>query len=147
MTRYDHQRAVRVLTVILAAAVAVSIAHYADNSVNFDDFPPAPDYVPSSPGIVVGFWFVFTAAGLAGYALFRRRPSDPALVLLAFYSGSGLVGIGHYLVPGALSMPWWRHAHVSADIACGIALFALVSWVVRARRQGVVAADGGGGSR
>ena len=83
-----------------------------------------------------GFWVGFTAAGLAGYLLFRRSASDLALVLLAVYSGSGLVGIGHYLVPGATSMPWWRQVHVSLDIACGIAVFSFVIWAARARRRG-----------
>ncbi len=144
MTTYDHQRAVRALTTIFALAVIVSIAHYADNSLNFADFEPPPDYIPSSAAIVVGFWVVFTAAGLAGYLLFRRRPSDLSLALLAFYSGSGLIGIGHYLVPGAFSMPWWRQLHVIADVACGIAILAFVLWVARARRSSAVAPDGAG---
>jgi hypothetical protein len=134
----DHRRAVRVLGAIFAIAVAVSIVHYTDNYLNFDDYPQAPRGVPSSAALVLGAWFVFTAAGLAGYLLFRRRPSNLALVLLAVYSGSGLVGIGHYLVRGATSMPWWRQAHVSLDIACGIAMFSFAMWAVRARRRAVV---------
>ncbi|HEX8074222.1 MAG TPA: hypothetical protein VF545_04515 [Thermoleophilaceae bacterium] len=124
----------RILSAILAVAVVVSIVHYTDNSVNFSDYPKAPDAVPSSAAIVLGAWFVFTAAGLAGYLLFRRGPSTRALVLLAVYSGSGLIGIGHYLVPGATSMPWWRQAHVCLDIACGIAVFSFAMWAARARR-------------
>jgi hypothetical protein len=72
------------------------------------------------------------------YLLFRRRPSDLALILLAAYSGSGLVGIGHYLVPGATSMPWWRQAHVCFDIACGIAMFSFAMWAAQSRRHGPV---------
>ena len=135
MNSYDHRRAVRILSAIFVAAVVVSIVHYTDNSVNFSDFPPAPKAVPSSAEIVVGFWFAFTAAGLAGYVLFRRGPSNLSLLLLAVYSGSGLVGIGHYLVPGATSMPWWRQAHVVLDIACGIAMFSFAIWSARARHR------------
>jgi hypothetical protein len=80
---------------------------------------------------VLGAWFPFTAAGLAGYLLFRRRPSGLALVLLAAYSGSGLIGIGHYLVPGATSMPWWRQAHVCLDITLGIAMLSFALWATR----------------
>jgi hypothetical protein len=78
--------------------------------------------------------------GLAGYVLLRRGPSPLALTLLALYSGSGLVGIGHYAVPGALDMPWWRQAHVVADIGCGLAILALVVVVARSSRQPVSAA-------
>ena len=135
----SHARAVRILSAIFAVAVVVSIVHYTDNAVNFGDYPEAPSYVPTSAAIVAGFWFAFTAAGLAGYLLFRRGPSDLAVLLLAAYSGSGLVGIGHYLVPGATSMPWWRQAHVCLDIACGIAMFAFALWASRARRTSAAA--------
>ena len=130
---YDHRKAVRNLSVILAVAVAVSIVHYTDNSVNIDDFPEPPNALPWSAESVLVSWFGFTVPGLAGYLLFRRSPSTLALVLLAFYSGSGLIGIGHYLVPGATSMPWWRQGHVILDITCGIAMFSFALWAARAR--------------
>jgi hypothetical protein len=134
---YEHRRAVRILSVIFAVAVVASIIHYTDNYVNFDDYPPAKN-APASAALVLGAWFAFTAVGLAGYLLFRRRPSDLALLLLAAYSGSGLIGIGHYLVPGATSMPWWRQAHVCLDVASGIAMFSFVIWAAGARRRGDV---------
>jgi hypothetical protein len=135
---YEHRRAVRILGWIFAVAVMVSIVHYTDNYVNYNDYPQARTVPNPSAALVLGAWFAFTAAGLAGYLLFRRRPSDLALVLLAAYSGSGLVGIGHYLVPGATSMPWWRQVHVCLDIACGIAVFSFAVWAARARRHGDV---------
>jgi hypothetical protein len=138
MSVYDHRRAVRILGWIFAVAVMVSIVHYTDNYVNYNDYPQARTVPNPSAALVLGAWFAFTAAGLAGYLLFRRRPSDLALVLLAAYSGSGLVGIGHYLVPGATSMPWWRQVHVCLDIACGIAVFSFAVWAARARRHGDV---------
>lgn len=135
MSGYDHPRAVRILTGIFAVAVVVSIAHYTDNYVNWHDYPQ-PRAV-TLPNVVIEAWLAFTAVGVAGYLLFRRRPSDLALVLLAAYSGSGLLGIGHYLVPGATSMPWWRQVHVCLDIACGIAMLAFTIWVARARPRSI----------
>ena len=138
MSFYDHRRAVRILSVILAVAVVVSIIHYTDNYVNYHDYPQSRTLPNPSAALVLGAWFAFTAAGLAGYLLFRRSPSNLALILLAAYSGSGLVGIGHYLVPGATSMPWWRQAHVCLDITCGIAVFSFAMWAARARRHSPV---------
>ncbi len=135
MSVYDHRRAVRILSVIFALAVVVSIVHYTDNYVNYQDYPQSETAPNPSAALILAAWFAFTAAGLTGYLLFRRRPSDLALVLLAAYSGSGLVGIGHYLVPGATAMPWWRQAHVCLDIACGIAIFSFAMWTLRARRR------------
>jgi hypothetical protein len=120
------------LTVLLATAIAVSVVHYTDNYVNYSDFPQGDGPNPSA-GLVLGAWFAFTAAGIAGYVLFRREPSTLALVLLAFYSGSGLVGFGHYTVPGAFDMPAAREAHVIADILLGLAMFGFVIWAARSR--------------
>jgi hypothetical protein len=138
MSFHDHRRAVRILSAILAVAVVVSIVHYTDNYVNYSDYPqPRSAPNPSKP-LVLEAWFAFTAMAFAGYLLFRGSPSTLALILLAGYSGSGLVGIGHYLVPEATSMPWWRQAHVCFDIASGIAMFSFVIWAARARRHGHV---------
>jgi hypothetical protein len=128
-----HPQAARLLTPLLALAIAVSVVHYADNYFNYADYPQSADLPNPAATTVLASWFAFTAAGLAGYALFRRGPSPAALLLLAFYSGSGVVGLGHYAVPGATAMPWWRQAHVIADILCGFAILAFVAWSIRRR--------------
>jgi hypothetical protein len=131
-----HARAVRILTALLAVAVTVSIVHYTDNYVNYHDYPQSRTLPNPDAATVLISWFAFTAAGLAGYLLFRRRGASlPALILLALYSGSGLVGIGHYLVPGATSMPWWRQAHVCLDIASGLAVMAFTITAARSARR------------
>jgi hypothetical protein len=134
MSPHEHRRAVRILTGVFAFAVIASIVHYTDNYVNFADFPQ-PRSV-DLPNVVIETWIAFTALGVAGYLLFRRRPSDLALLLLAAYSASGLIGVGHYLAPGATSMPWWRQGHVWLDIAGGAAMLAFAVWAARARARG-----------
>ena len=87
-----------------------------------------------SAGVVLGSWFVFTAFGVAGLVLFARRRVGAAAACLAAYSVSGLVGFGHYTVPGATGMPWWRQAHIVADIACGVAVLGFAFWSARRLR-------------
>jgi hypothetical protein len=135
-----HARATRVLSVIFAAAVVVSVIHYADNYFNYSDFPATGSLPRPSAGLVGASWFAFTAAGLVGYLRFRRAPDNLALGLLAFYSGSGLVGIGHYAAAAATSMPPLRQAHVIADILLGAAMFTFVMTAAR-RRGRLVEAD------
>jgi hypothetical protein len=111
--------------------VAVSVVHYLDNYFNYEAFPTTDRLPAPSAGLIGVAWFVFTAAGLLGFVLYRQRSAMAlACVLLAFYSLSGLVGVGHYAAPEMLEAPWWRQAHVIADIACGIAMlaFVVVSW-------------------
>ncbi len=124
----------RTLTIILGLAVAVSVVHYADNYFNYADYPQSSGPSPSK-GLVGASWFLFTAAGIAGYVMFRSRgATTAALVALAVYAGSGLVGFGHYTVPGATDMPAWRHAHIVADIALGIAMLGFVLRAASRRR-------------
>lgn len=126
-----HARAVRALTVLLALAVAVSVVHYVDNTVNYGDYPESTTLPNPSQLVVGGSWFLFTAFGLVGMRLYRRGRVRAGSLCLAAYSGSGLVGILHYTVAGTGAFPWWRHAHIAADITCGMAIIAFAVWSVR----------------
>ena len=130
----------RTLRIVLAVAVVVSVVHYADNYVNFDDYPQPSSGPAPSQAVIGGAWFVFTAFALTGYRLYRDGRLRPAALCLAVYSGSGLVGIGHYTVAGAADMPWWRQTHVVADILCGLAVLAFAFATARAAgRDGLTA--------
>ncbi|MDO9354618.1 MAG: hypothetical protein Q7T55_13050 [Solirubrobacteraceae bacterium] len=122
---------VALLTLLLAIALPVSVVHYVDSVANFADYPKSTVLPNPSALLIALSWFAFTAAGVAGYLQYRRRPSPTALLLIAFYSGSGLVGFLHYSVPGALDMPWWRHLHVIADILLGVVIFGFAIWAAR----------------
>ncbi len=119
---------------LLVVAFLVSVVHYVDNYVNYDDYP-VPDGdssvpVPSATLVVVG-WFVFTASGVLGAWLWHRRRTTAASFALMGYSISGLIGVGHYAAPGAFDMVWWRQTHVVADILCGVAIAVFAVWAAR----------------
>ncbi len=130
-----HAGAQRTLLALLAAAFVVSVVHYADNYLNYDAYPVPTSGPSPSAGVVLGSWFVFTAFGLAGLAYFTRGRVLAAAACLGVYSISGLVGLAHYSVPGATGMPWWRQAHIAADIACGVAVLGFAFWSVRRLRS------------
>jgi len=131
-----HRRATKVLLTLLGIAVAVSVVHYVDNYVNYDDYPvPDPGSaipVPSATVIAVA-WFVFTASGALGVWLWFRRRITAAAVALTGYSVSGLIGFGHYTAPGAFDMVWWRQTHVVVDILCGLAVLGFALWAASNR--------------
>jgi hypothetical protein len=122
------------LTLLLAIAVPVSAVHYVDSVANFSDYPKSTVLPNPSALLIALSWFAFTAAGAAGYLMYRRQPSPAAVLLIALYSGSGLIGFLHYSVAGALDMPWWRHLHVVADIGLGVAIFGFAVWAARQPR-------------
>jgi uncharacterized membrane protein YccC len=127
----------RALNAVFFAAVVSSVVHYTDNYLAFDEFPnggPGPAITEDAIWIA---WLVFTAFGVAGYVLYRRGATVPAAALLAVYSLSGLIGVGHYTAPGMSELAWWRHVHIGVDIACGAAVLAFAIWRVHtARRHG-----------
>lgn len=130
----SYLRATRVLCWLLGIAVLVSVVHYVDNYVNYDDYPvpPADATLPAVTKALVAIgWFAFTALGAIGLLLWFRRHITTAAVLLTGYSVSGLIGIAHYTVPGATDMVWWRQAHVVADIVCGAAIFGFALWAAK----------------
>ena len=83
------------LRVLLGLAIAVSIVHYVDNTVRYDDYVQGAS-TPVARWMVPASWFLFTAAGVAGLLLYERGRYGPAAGLLAFYSVSGLIGFAHY---------------------------------------------------
>ena len=135
MSTFD--RATRVLLWLLGVAFVVSVVHYVDNFVNYTDYPqPDPGALLAPTAVVIAVsWFVFTAAGLCGLWLWFRRSIVGAALAFASYSTSGLIGIGHYTVPEAAGMPWWRHTHVVVDILCGIAVLGFAVWAILRRRE------------
>jgi hypothetical protein len=130
MTRID-----RGIALVVVAAIAVSIVHYTDNYSAYGAYPTS-DTLPNPSAGVIGFaWFFFTAFAIAGLVMLRRGSSIAAGICLAVYSGSGLVGIGHYAAGGTGDFPWWRHAHIVADIALGLAVLACAIYLVRRPRD------------
>ncbi len=123
----------RQLTVLLGLAIAVSIVHYVDNVEAYHAYPRSGTLPNPSAGLIAASWFAFTAFGVAGAVMLGRGRIRVAAYCLAVYSGSGLVGIGHYLVGGTGHFPWWRHAHIIADILLGITMFAFAARLALAR--------------
>ena len=131
-------RGLRPLIVLMSVAFLVSVVHYTENAINYADYPQSvPGGVPNPPDwIIAPSWLVFTASGVLGLWLFIRGRTTAAAIAIAIYSGSGLIGFGHYTIPGATEMVWWRQAHIIADIICGLLLFTFALWSVTSRRKG-----------
>ena len=123
----------RTITVIVLVAIAVSVVHYTDNYTAYEAYPRSDTLPNPSAAVVGGAWFVFTAFALSGLYFLWNGRRRAAGISLALYSGSGLVGIGHYLAGGTGDFPWWRHAHIVADITLGVAVFASALFLVRSQ--------------
>jgi len=127
----SRPRGWRTLTILFSLAVVSSIAHYTDNTINFDEYPhPEPgSIVPDPPDWLVGSsWFAFTAVGVLGVWWYAQNRILPAAVAIAVYSVSGTISIGHYLAPGATGMAPLRQVSIGIDIVLGVLLLGLALW-------------------
>lgn len=109
---------------VLLAAFLVSIFHYVDNTVRFED------YSKGKPGIITqamipASWVLLTAAGLFGYLLLRRGRRPLAAALLGVYSTSGLIGPFHYTAAPPADFDWFQNTFIVADTLLGVAVLVL----------------------
>ena len=135
MSTAERGRALKILNVVFAAAVASSIVHYTDNYLAFERFPQSDTGPTITDDTIWIAWILFTAFGIAGYLLYRRDQVKRGSALLAVYSVSGLIGLGHYTAPGIGDLAWWRHLHIGIDFLCGVAVLTFAVWSVQQTRR------------
>ena len=123
-------RFTRILQAVLLAAVLVSIVHYVDNTVRYDDYAQGGAGPITAPVVAVS-WFVFTAFGLWGYLAYLGGRFRSAAIGLAVYSGSGLVGIIHYRQVSPSDFDLLQNTFVTLDILLGVAILALAVRLAR----------------
>ncbi len=129
-----HDRATRTLQVLLVAAFLVSIVHYVDNTVRFDDY--AKDQGgPVSQVMIPLAWVVFTGFGLWGYLQYRRGEWTRAAVGLGVYSASGLVGLAHYTAGTPAEFDALQNTFIVLDVFLGASVLAFAFWLVLARHS------------
>ena len=124
------------IAAIVLLAMAVSVVHYIDNYTAYEAYPTADTLPNPSTGVIAFAWFFFTAFALAGLYFLRSGNRTAAAACLGAYSGSGLVGIGHYAAGGTGDFPWWRHGHIAADILLGFAVLGCALYLAWRRDPG-----------
>jgi hypothetical protein len=129
------RRPTLVLQVLLVSAFLVSIVHYVDNTVRFDDYDPDPGLITQP--IIPLAWVVFTGFGLWGYLEYRKGRDARAAIGLAIYSGSGLVGPVHYTVVSPSDFDAFQNTFVVLDTLLGLAVLAFACWLALGGRQPV----------
>jgi len=126
------KRLTRVLTIVIGAAVIVSIVHYVDNTVRYDEFVSEDPNVVSrliERPLVPLAWVAFTAALVWAVRQYRSRRYDRAALGFAVYSGSGLVGLLHFTDVSPSDLDAFQLIHIIADIVLGLVILACAAWL------------------
>lgn len=127
-TTTDAAPRLSTLQALLGAAVVVSVVHYLDNTVRWDDFlaedPGDRSLTFITRWMIPTAWLLLTACAVMGYRRFRERRWPQAAAWLGAYSASGLFGLGHYLDLAPSDLSGFQNAHVITDIVLGTAVLA-----------------------
>jgi hypothetical protein len=113
----------RWVELVLGTAFVLSIVHYVDNTVRFDDYSGGASF-PTQAMIPIS-WVVFTAFGIWGYVQYRHGEWARAAIGLAVYSVSGLIGPLHFTAVSPSDFDWFQNLFVVLDSLAGLAVFVI----------------------
>jgi len=113
----------KVRTVFLTALV-LSVVHYVDNTVRFDDYTGGKKGFVTR-GMIPLSWVLFTAAGVAGYRALKQGNRGLGGSLLGAFSVSGLIGLGHFTTVSPSDFDWFQNTFIALDFLAGLAVFVM----------------------
>ena len=116
---------------VFVTALLLSVVHYIDNTIRFEDYTggKASDGFITRPMIPIS-WVFFTAAGVAGYRSLKQGNRALAGSLLAIFSVSGLIGIGHFTTVSPNDFSAFQNTFIALDFLAGLAVFVLAVRIV-----------------
>ncbi|MEW6474200.1 MAG: hypothetical protein AB1679_18260 [Actinomycetota bacterium] len=129
MNRTDELTIVRR---VFVTALLLSVVHYIDNTVRFDDYTGGQDGFVTQAMIPIS-WVLFTAAGIAGYRALKAGNHGLGGALLGVYSVSGLIGIGHYTTVSPGDFNAFQNTFIALDFLAGLAVLVLAVRIATTR--------------
>ena len=109
---------------VFVTALLLSVVHYIDNTVRFDDYTGGKKGFITQAMIPIS-WVLFTAAGVAGYRYLKQGHRGLGGSLLGAYSVSGLIGILHYTTVSPRDFDWFQNTFIALDFLAGLAVFVM----------------------
>ena len=129
MNRTDELAMVRR---IFVTALLLSVVHYIDNTVRYDDYTGGKDSFITQAMIPIS-WVLFTVAGVAGYRFLKQGNRALGGSLLGVYSVSGLIGVFHYTTVSPSDFSGFQNTFFGLDFLAGLAVSILAVRIVTTR--------------
>jgi hypothetical protein len=117
---------------VFVTALLLSVVHYIDNTVRFDDYTGGRKGFITQAMIPIS-WVLFTAAGIAGYRALKQGNRGLGGSLLGVYSVSGLIGLFHYTTVSPSDFDWFQNTFIGLDFLAGLAVFIVAVRLVTTR--------------
>lgn len=125
------------VALVVGASIVLTLFHFTDNYVSIETYPQ-PDWI-TGPVVIVS-WLLFTAVGMLGYMLYRRRRFGAANAALLVYAYAGLSSLLHFLNGSPDEFTTRGLISVFTDGLAGSAVLALALWSIAAQRRRPAAA-------
>ena len=129
MSRSDELTIVRRVFVV---ALLLSVVHYIDNTVRFEDYTGGKEGFVTRPMIPLS-WVLFVVAGIAGYHFLKQGNRALGGSLLAVFSVSGLIGIGHFTTVSPSDFSAFQITFIALDFLAGLAVFVMALRIIATR--------------
>jgi len=117
---------------VFVTALLLSVVHYIDNTVRFDDYTGGKKGFVTR-GMIPLSWVLFTAAGVAGYRALKQGNRGLGGSLLGAFSVSGLIGLGHFTTVSPSDFDWFQNTFIALDFLAGLSVFVLAVRIVTTR--------------
>jgi len=127
----DHDNRLRLLRWLIGFSVLSTAIHFTHNFFYVDEYPQA-SYTSNTltqVGVIV-LWPLLTAAGLYGYQLYKQGRYTRANLLIALYSGLGLITPLHFTA-GNPDIPTFFYITIFTDGLAGLFLLLFALYSVR----------------
>jgi len=117
---------------VFVTALLLSVVHYVDNTVRFDDYTGGKKGFVTQAMIPIS-WLLFTAAGVAGYRFLKQGNRGLGGSLLGVYSVSGLIGVLHYTTVSPGDFSAFQNTFIGLDFLAGLAVLVVAVRLVLSR--------------
>jgi hypothetical protein len=117
---------------VFVTALLLSVVHYIDNTVRFDDYTGGKTGFVTRAMIPIS-WVVFVTAGVAGYRFVKQGNRGLGGSLLGVYSVSGLIGVLHYTTVSPGDFTPFQNTFIALDFLAGLAVMVVAVRLVLTR--------------
>ncbi|MBD2199671.1 MULTISPECIES: hypothetical protein [Calothrix] len=113
------------LLVLIAINIFVSIVHYTDHIIFFDEYPETSLFTPQ---ITHSLWLVMTPLCIAGYYLYIKRAFLSAYFCLYLYIIMSQITLGQYIITPMWHLSLKMNTLILLESVSAIPLLIFVAW-------------------
>ena len=121
------------MRLVVFSSIALTLFHFADNTIYIDTYPKAgwqPDWFSA---VVVVAWFAYTAVGIVAVRLYQAGRLRSGRPLLLIYGYLVISSLGHFFYGSPADLTTRALVSVLIDTVAGSAVIGVALWSIVTR--------------